>query len=218
MKVNVDAHLKILFVFAFAFLVQSCATNPINLGIAKEELIKYHDSGRYDQELTKVVNKAIDEFNSVKANNNSLVVFDVDETSLSNYEINKELDFGYVPELWDKWIQSAKAPAIKEVLKLYNYLNDRGIKIAFITGRKSYQYDATYKNLVDAGYKTFDTLIVRTANEDSLTAEQYKSKIRIELTQKGYDIIGDVGDQYSDLNGPDHGIQVKIPNYMYLIR
>ena len=217
MKVNVDAHLKILFVLAFAFIVQSCATTPINLGIAKVDLIKYHDSGRYDKDVAAAVNKAIEEFKSLKVKNNSLVVFDVDETSLSNYEINKELDFGYVKDLWDSWIDSAKAPAVKEVLKLYNYLNDRGIKTAFVTGRKSYQYDATYKNLVDAGYKNFDTLIVRTADEDSLTAEQYKSKIRIELTEKGYDIIVDVGDQYSDLKGPDCGIIVKIPNYMYII-
>ena len=218
MKADVVTQIKILFVLAFAFIVQSCATTPINLGIAKEEIIKYHDSGRYDKDVTAAVNKAIDEFKPVKVKNNSLVVFDVDETSLSNYEINKELDFGYIKDLWNEWILSSKAPAIKPVLKLYNYLKDRGIKTAFITGRKSYQYDATYKNLVDAGYKTFDTLIVRTANEDSLTAEQYKSKIRSELTKKGYDIIGDVGDQYSDLNGPDHGIQVKIPNYMYMIR
>jgi len=218
MKTDVVSKLKILFVLAFAFIVQSCATTPINLGIAKEELIKYHDSGRYDKDVAAAVNKAIEEFKSIKVKNNSLVVFDIDETSLSNYEINKELDFGYVKDLWNKWIQTAKAPAIKEVRKLYNYLIDRGVKVAFVTGRYSYQYNATYKNLVDAGYKNFDTLIVRTNNEDSLTAEQYKSKIRTELTQKGYDIIGVVGDQYSDLNGPDHGIQVKIPNYMYIIR
>ena len=218
MKTDVVSKLKILFVLAFAFIVQSCATTPINLGIAKEELIKYHDSGRYDKDVAAAVNKAIEEFKSIKVKNNSLVVFDIDETSLSNYEINKELDFGYVKDLWNKWIQTAKAPAIKEVRKLYNYLIDRGVKVAFVTGRYSYQYNATYKNLVDAGYKNFDTLIVRTNNEDSLTAEQYKSKIRTELTQKGYDIIGVVGDQYSDLNGPDHGIQIKIPNYMYIIR
>ncbi len=218
MKTDVVTQIKILLILAFAFIVQSCSTTPINLGIAKEELIKYHDSGRYDKDVAAAVDKAIEEFKSVKVENNSLVVFDVDETSLSNYEINKELDFGYVKNIWNDWIQSAKAPAIKEVWKLYNYLINRGIKVAFVTGRYSYQYDATFKNLVNEGYKSFDTLIVRTANEDSLTAEQYKSSIRMELTQKGFNIIGVVGDQYSDLEGPDHGIQVKIPDYMYIIR
>lgn len=218
MKADIVVQIKILFVLAFAFIVQSCATTPINIGIAKEEVIQYHNSGRYNKDVASAVNKAIDEFTDVKIKNNSLVVFDVDETTLSNYEINKELDFGYVKDLWNKWIQSAKAPAIKDVQKLYNYLISRGVKVAFVTGRKSYQYDATFKNLVDAGYKNFDTLIVRTDDEDSLTAEQYKSKIRTELTQKGYNIIGVVGDQYSDLEGPYHGIQVKIPNYMYIIR
>ncbi len=200
------------------FICQSCATVPINLSIAKEEVINYYESGKYEKDLDKVVNKAIDEFKNVPAADSSAVVFDIDETTLSNYEINKELDFGYVPGLWDKWIDDAKAPAIAGVKRLYDFLHEKGFKLIFITGRKEYQYKATYKNLVDDGYKNFDTLIVRKPGEYDLTAQQYKSKKREELTKNGYKIVGDVGDQYSDLDGPDHGIQVKIPNYMYLIK
>ncbi|MFB3057197.1 MAG: HAD family acid phosphatase [Ignavibacteriaceae bacterium] len=43
----------------------------------------------------------------------------------------------------------------------------------------------------------------------------FKSTKRVELVQMGYEIIGTVGDQWSDFEGPYHGIQVKIPNYLY---
>ena len=44
---------------------------------------------------------------------------------------------------------------------------------------------------------------------------EFKSAKRVELIELGYEIIGTVGDQWSDLEGPHHGIQVKIPNYLY---
>ncbi|MCL5030796.1 MAG: hypothetical protein M1480_17435 [Bacteroidetes bacterium] len=210
--------IAVLFFLSAIFIFQSCATVPTNLSLAKEEVINYYESGKYEKELDKVVNKAIDEFRDIPVTDSSAVVFDIDETTLSNYEINKKLDFGYVPGLWDKWIEEAKAPAITGVKRLYDFLYEKGFKLIFITGRKEYQYNSTFKNLVNDGYKDFDTLIVRNSDENNLTAKEYKSKIRVELTQKGYKIAGDVGDQHSDLDGPDHGIQVKIPNYMYIIK
>ena len=200
------------------FILLSCATAPVNLTVAKDEVIKYHESGRYDKESAEVVNEAIDEFNNVKAGNNNAVIFDIDETALSSYEYRKKYDFGYVPEIWDKWISKAKAPAIKNVKRLYDFLILKGFKIIFLTGRKDYMYEPTYKNLLNEGYTKFDTLIVRDHDEYKVATLEYKSDKRTELIQKGYNIVGDVGDQFSDLEGPYHGIQVKIPNYQYIIK
>ncbi len=77
--------------------------------------------------------------------------------------------------------------------------------------------NSTYQNLINAGYIKFDTLIVRGQDEYKITAAEYKSHKRNELTKNGYNIVGDVGDQQSDLSGQFHGIQVKIPNYQYII-
>ncbi len=212
---------KNLLLYSFIcliFVFQSCATAPINLTIAKDEIIKYHESGRYDEETGKVVDAAIDEFSNIQPNENSAVIFDIDETALSSYEYRKKYDFGYVPEIWDKWVGEANAPAIKEVKRLYDLLTSRDFKIIFLTGRKDYTYKPTYQNLVNAGYSKFDTLIVRNNDEYKMTALEYKSHKRTELVKKGYNIVGDVGDQLSDLEGPHHGIQVKIPNYQYLIK
>ena len=200
-----------------SLLIYSCAPKLTNLDFVKEEIAAYYESGKYDEEVNAVISDAIREFESIKVENSAAVIFDVDETALSNYEIMKETEFGYFHELWDKWIEEAKAPAIPGVKNLYEFLIGKGIKIIFITGRKDYHYNSTFKNLHSAGYTIFDTLIVRMKDEYSFGAVDYKSKKRKELTAKGYKIAGTVGDQWSDLKGSFHGIQIKIPNYIYYI-
>jgi len=203
--------------FLLSLIIYSCSPKLTNLDFVKEEITAYYESGEFDGEVAEVISDAIKEFESIKAEDSTTVVFDVDETALSNYEILKETDFGYVRELWDKWIGEAKATAIPGVKNLYEFLIKRKIKIIFITGRKDYQYNSTFKNLHSAGYASFDTLIVRMKDEYSLGAVDFKSKKREELTANGYKIVGTIGDQWSDLQGSFHGIQVKLPNYLYYI-
>ncbi len=210
-----------LFIIVFASLyLYGCASEPtylVNLSFVKGALINYQESGQFDKEAESAVNEAINKFEKIIPGDNSVVIFDVDETALSNYSYNRKWDFGYVEKYFDMWIDSAKAPAITEVLNLYTYLKERNFRIIFITGRKSYQYDATIKNLLNAGYTTFDTLIVKDKKYYGSTALKFKSAKRTELTSNGYLIVGTVGDQWSDLEGPYHGIQVKIPDYQYYI-
>jgi acid phosphatase len=209
---------KIILILSLPILFHSCAAYPPNLSVVKEEVVNYYSSGKFEEELNNVIDKAISQFNNIDVYDSSLIVFDIDETALCNYSFDKSVDFGNVPPLWNMWADSAKAPATAGVKRLYDFLIKKGFKVAFITGRGESLYEASYKNLVNAGYMKFDTLIVRNSTEKSLTALEYKSKKRVELTKKGYIIIGDIGDQYSDLEGPDHGIQVKIPNYMYILK
>ena len=204
--------------FPLILLLFSCATEkPVNLSIAREEIQQYYESGKFDEELNKVIEEAKEKFSKVDFKKNSVVIFDVDETALDNYGLAKEMGFGYVYEMNKKWNAEMKAPAIKQVKELYDYLLSKGSKIIFLTGRNFPEYRVTYENLKRDGYTTFDTLITQMDNERNLSSTEFKSRKRVELTKKGYDIIGTVGDQWSDLEGPDHGIQVKIPNYLYLI-
>jgi predicted secreted acid phosphatase len=91
------------------------------------------------------------------------------------------------------------------------------VKIIFLTGRNFYEYEVTYQNLVKEGYTVFDTLITQIGDETKMKAKDFKSNKRVWLTKEGYEIVGTVGDQWNDLEGEYHGIQVKIPNYLYLI-
>lgn len=209
---------KIIFLSFLILSLTSCSSVPENLSISKNKIIEYYESGNYKNDLNKIIENAKEKFDNVESCGSCAVVFDVDETALSNYQINKKLDFGYVPELWDVWIEEKKSRAIEPVKDFYDFLLNKNFKIIFITGRKDFQNEATVENLIKAGYEKFDTLITRSKSEYNLSALEFKSQKRIELKKMGYKIAGTVGDQFSDINGPEHGIQVKIPNYIYIIR
>lgn len=200
-------------------LILSCTKDekPINLTIARNEVKQYYESGKYDEELNKVIANAKKEFEKVEFKENSAVIFDIDETALNNYGLAEQMGFGYVYELNKKWNAELKAPAISQVKELYEFLLSKGSKIIFLTGRNYYEYEVTYQNLVKEGYTVFDTLITQIGDETKMKAREFKSGKRVWLTEQGYDIIGTVGDQWSDLEGYYHGIQIKIPNYLYLI-
>ncbi|MCC7018098.1 MAG: hypothetical protein IT564_12960 [Rhodospirillales bacterium] len=197
----------------------SCEKNekPINLSIAKEEVRQYYESRKFDLELNAVIKEAKEKFGKIEFKTNSVVVFDVDETALDNYGLAEEMGFGYVYEMNKKWNAELKAPAIEQVKTLYDFLLSKGAKIIFLTGRNFNEYEVTHQNLINAGYTKFDTLITQIGDETKMKTKEFKSSKRVWLTKHGYDIVGTVGDQWSDLQGEYHGIQIKIPNYLYLV-
>lgn len=220
MKFNFNIGRKLFLILALSIvLFFACEKNekPINLSIAKEEVKQYYESGKFDKELNKVIEDAKKEFAKAEFKSNSVVVFDVDETALDNYGLAEEMGFGYVYEMNKKWNAELKAPAIEQVKTLYDFLLSKGTKIIFLTGRNFKEYEATYQNLKNAGYTKFDTLITQIGDETKMKTKDFKSSKRVWLTKHGYDIVGTVGDQWSDLEGEYHGIQIKIPNYLYLV-
>jgi predicted secreted acid phosphatase len=208
--------INIISVILLSFTFISCGSAPVNLLVAKKIVANYYESGKFSDDLKKIIADAENDINKLDIHSNSAVVFDVDETSLSNYESIKKIYFGYDPVKWDNWIYEAKAPAIPEVKQFYDFLITKKIKVIFLSSRKSPQYDATYRNLKNVGYVEFDTLILKSTSDTSISLS-FKSKQRELLTNKGYDIIADIGDQESDLEGKDHGLQIKLPNYLYII-
>lgn len=187
----------------------------LNLRVAKDRVKDYYESGKYDKELDKIYSDAKSQIEKIEIKKNSAAIFDVDDTALSNYEISKRLYYGYDYQIIQDWVLSAKLPAIKQTLDFYNYLKSKGVRLIFLTGRNMEEYDATYRNLVEQGYRDFDTIIVRSDQERKLGAAQFKTQKRKELTDTGYEIIICVGDQWTDLTGDYTGIKVKIPNYLY---
>ena len=191
----------------FSLTFFGCSSNQlVNLRTSKDIVKDYYETGKYTDEMNEVIKDAKEKFDKVEVKNNSVVIFDVDETALNNYGLAKQMDFGYVYDLNKKWNEELKAPAIKETQDLYFYLLNKGFKIIFLTGRNSSEYDVTYKNLIQEGYSGFDTLITQSKEDQKLKAQEFKSKVRTELTNQGYEIVGTVGDQWTDLNGPYSGI------------
>lgn len=210
-------HITLIIIISLFSISCSEEKEPVNLTVARAKVRQYYESGKFDEELNVVIEEAKEKFSNIQFKDNFVVIFDVDETALNNYELAKQMGFGYVYEMNKKWNAELKAPAISQVKELYNFLISQGAKIIFLTGRNFPEYEVTFQNLKNEGYTVFDTLITQIGDEKKMKALDFKSSKRKWLTEQGYEIIGTVGDQRSDLEGEYHGIQVKIPNYLYLI-
>lgn len=218
--------LSIIFVTAIFVSLTACDcykapkkedAHLINLTHAKNRVTAYYEKGEYNEELKKIVDEALAEFKDYEFTDSTAVVFDIDETTLSNYEHIKEINFGYKSDIWDAWVLKEKATAIEEVKRLYDFFVEHDVNIFFITGRKEHTCGATYNNLMKAGYSRIDTLICK-PQVKGLKAADYKPKHRENLSKMGYDIIATIGDQYSDLDGGYTGKEIKLPNYMYEVK
>ncbi|PRQ51130.1 putative Acid phosphatase [Rosa chinensis] len=152
---------------------------------------------------------------------NNLWVFDIDETTLSNLPYYAEHGFGvevYNSTAFTAWVLEGIAPALPESLKLYKKLLALGIKVAFITGREESQRNVTETNLKNVGYDTWETLVLKDSSYSGSTAVVYKSAERKKLEESGYRIIGNIGDQWSDIMGTNIGNRTfKLPDPMYYI-
>jgi len=204
------------FVFILILIIAGCSDNQIeNLSVSKKRIADYYESGKFDKEIVKIVRDVKNDFEDYQFQKNDAVVFDVDETLLSNYDYAKSIGFGYIYNLWDKWQLDEKSNAIPEMKNLYDWFIDNDVKIIFLTGRQFHTYQSTLNNLRKEGFNNFDTLICRNQGEAKTPTHQYKSSKRKELSENGYDIIATFGDQHEDLLGDYTGLKVKIPNYIY---
>ncbi|KAL6144615.1 hypothetical protein ACLB2K_055306 [Fragaria x ananassa] len=80
------------------------------------------------------------------------------------------------------------------------------------------QRNVTETNLKNAGYDTWETLILKGSSYSGNTSVVYKSAERTKLEESGYTIIGNIGDQWSDLIGTSVGNRTfKLPDPMYYI-
>ena len=215
-KQNFLSLLAVIFIFA-GCSPSDPALKVMNLGAAKNAVQAYYESGGFDRECAKIIDDAINQIEEIKLTGKPAVVFDIDETALSNYEYTREIGFGYIYKLWNEWQQKGIAPAIKDTKRFYDYLISKKIHIIFITGRNSEAGEATKRNLIEQDYTKFDTLIVRSDNERKIPAAEWKEARRKELVSKGYNIIACIGDQESDLIGGNTGIKIKLPSYLYLL-
>ncbi|XP_019194181.1 PREDICTED: acid phosphatase 1-like [Ipomoea nil] len=150
-------------------------------------------------------------------------VFDIDETALSNlpYYARVEVGFGIRrcnATKFEEWIRDGKAPAMQETLRLYNSVLALGMKPVFISETKEQFRSARISNLRKAGFRAWEMLILRGANDTERPMMDYKSEKRTELVARGYRIVGNVGDQWSDLLGENVGLRTfKMPDPMYYV-
>jgi predicted secreted acid phosphatase len=199
---------------------------PVNLTASKAALVRYYESGDYERGLAKVSAEAsrwIEERAAKRVEGERLVVvFDIDETVLSNWENMRRDDFGYISERWHAWVERAEGKAIEPVRETFRAVRRAGVEVIFLTGRKERDRAGTERNLREEGMGDYAELIVRaegggvTSGEEGKSAVAFKTAVRKRLTEAGWTIIANIGDQQSDLAGGYAEKTFKLPNPFYL--
>lgn len=216
---------KILLIMALCYVSAVFAVEPSpNLMIYKEQLLKYYDSGNYmhdisivDQQAETYLDQRVQKNNAAQQPKKLAVVFDIDETALSNFKYLRDADFGFEFKTMDAEQSKADDSVISGTLALYQEAVKDRAAIFFITGRKENLREATAKNLHNAGYTTWTELFLKPMNYQSTSAVIYKTAIRKKIAREGYDIVFSIGDQQSDLIGGYADKTFKLPNPYYFI-
>ncbi|DBA74924.1 hypothetical protein WJX79_004860 [Trebouxia sp. C0005] len=198
--------------------------------------LRAYIAGPYLKDVKIAANAAADYFDSVEnVSRSQVVVFDIDETTLSNLPEWQEYQLAGMIEddsARRAWQAAGNAPALMPSRSLFNALYHQGFTITFLTGRHDTgdNRQSTASNLQAAGYgsQCIDPNITESQPcylqldmrdpDDTRLASVYKPDKRAQLTARGYVIAGSLGDQWSDLAGPSPAIaSFKLPNPMYYI-
>ena len=196
-----------------------------NLDTLKDRLKQYHDCKRgcYTGDLDLQAGRAIAYLHQRAAHHRpgekSALVFDIDETTLSNYEEMLKTGFAYNGDVFNAWVRQASAPAIPGTLRIFKEAQRLGVTVFFLTGRPEKQRSATEQNLRSQGFDNWQQLIMRAPEQGSSSALEYKSAARAGIVDQGYRLVLNVGDQWSDLRGvPEAEFSVKYPDPYYFIK
>lgn len=202
---------------------------PANVGEAKIAATAYHKSGAYDRDIVSVT-EAANVWIASRAPQvtRPAVVLDIDDTSLTNWQVIVADDFGRVfdgpcdtlpkgPCGWVAWDLRAEAPVIAPTLDLYRKAQALGVQVFFITGRDESQRAATEKNLSEAGYEGYAGLYMPGIGAHFASAADFKAPIRAIIEAGGNTIIANMGDQLSDLAGGHAEKTFLLPNPFYRI-
>ena len=160
------------------------------------------------------------------------VVFDADDTTLWTYDMEDgAMKFNYDPALQDTWVQDEKFAAVPGMPELVADVADAGCAVFGLTGRNTGQKYATLGNLSKVGYSDFRAnryytkwvsgaqppAYVDCGSDNTCSTIEYKSQTRKHIEDGGFDIVANLGDQFSDLIGGYADHVYKLPNPTYYL-
>jgi predicted secreted acid phosphatase len=162
------------------------------------------------------------------------IVLDADDTTLMTYDMEvAAMHFNFDPALQDVWVQDQRFPATPGMVDYVRKAQSMGFSIFGLTGRNDDQKAATIGNLEKVGFTAFDSgnfytkWTGRGASQQpsyitcataKCTTVEYKAGTRRHIEKDlGYDIVLNVGDQWSDLQGGYADHTLKLPNPTYYL-
>lgn len=149
----------------------------------------------------------------------AMVVFDIDETLLSNYDYyaNETPAFSFNQQNRNAFSARCGQTAIEPTVDLFQWLQRRGVKVVLLSGRSTGIQQETAQCLTERGMTGDYRLILKSAQDQEPTAAEFKAKVRRQLQAEGYTIVASLGDQVSDMSKGAARKGFLLPNLMYFI-
>ncbi|MEV3856524.1 HAD family acid phosphatase [Streptomyces sp. NPDC050095] len=161
------------------------------------------------------------------------VVFDIDDTLLLSLDYEIKTNYVYNSASWAAYVAEADRPAVFGTPDLVKYAESKGVEVFYNSGLKESQRASAVENLKKVGIDInldADHVFLKdaanppaylsacaTATAWNCTTVQYKAGTRRHIESLGYDIVGNFGDQQSDLDGGYADKTYKLPNPTYYV-
>lgn len=182
------------------------------IGIAFSKTPAY--TKEFDAAIADAYKACKEKLPEIKSGKKLAVVSDVDETLLDNrpfFEKHTKFDW----PAFTTWINSADAPTLPKTAKFLSWAKENGFSVFLVTGRHEGMRTGTEANLKKHNIK-YDELMMRAATSNA-KAEAVKVPLREQVEKKGYNIVVNIGDQWSDLSGGHAMDCEKLPNKIYFV-
>ncbi|MFM9448175.1 HAD family acid phosphatase [Streptomyces acidiscabies] len=157
------------------------------------------DYATWQQDCQAVMDQALpylkNRIAAPKPGEKQAIVLDIDNTAL-------ETDFGF----------SYPQPANQPVLNVAKYAQEHGVSLFFVTARPGIIKSVTDYNLKTVGYQV-SGLYVRGFLDLFKDVAAYKTAQRVDIENKGYTIIANIGNSTTDLSGGHAEKTYKLPDY-----
>ncbi len=186
---------RILFAFtaiAFSGCVSPAPEPRPNLTWLKWQCVGWHDSGAYDRALARAAvpaRETLDRYLRGVTPQNFAIVFDIDETLLSNWPYLSSSQFAIAPETFAGWTKRERGLALVPLRDIYARAHAYQIPIFLVSGRAESLRDATRRDLEEAGYWGWSAMFLKPDGYRDPSIIPFKSGIRKTLADRGYDII-----------------------------
>jgi predicted secreted acid phosphatase len=189
-------------------------------------------SSPYISEMHSIESSTLASLPTVDPALHKAIVFDADDTTLWTYDMEDNLmHFNFDPALQATWVFGKLFPATPGMVDFVDAVEAKGYAIFGITGRRFAQEAVTVENLQEVGFSQFngDNFYTKWDGADTnkpsyvtcvaaCTTVEYKANTRKHLEQDlGYDIVLNIGDQWSDLQGGYADQALKLPNPTYYL-
>jgi 5'-nucleotidase (lipoprotein e(P4) family) len=133
------------------------------------------------------------------------IIFDVDETLVSNVQFQMELEPPFTNQKLDDWNAANQARPVPGAAAFVQYAIDSGVEVFFVTNRPCQakpgatkfcpQEDTTIHDLIETGIPANADRVMMAAEKEDWTREK---KVRRDVIARDYRVIMLIGDDLGD--------------------